>query len=81
MLRSTLSRRSARAYLNEVAGANPDLATELESLLAAHEKAGAGFLNVPAAKAIAQLEVRGPSEILAGKRMGLTRSLRRGARL
>lgn len=62
-----------RAYLNEVAGANPELGRELESLLAAHEKAGTDFLNAPAAKAIAQSDVREPSEILAGKRIGAYR--------
>jgi len=59
-----------RAYLNKVAGANPELGRELESLLAAHEKAGADFLNTPAAQAIAELRAQDLSEILNGRRIG-----------
>ncbi len=59
-----------RAYLDQVASADPELRRELESLLAAHEKAGADFLNIPAAHAIAELRAPDLSELLSGRRIG-----------
>jgi serine/threonine protein kinase/tetratricopeptide (TPR) repeat protein len=59
-----------RAYLDKVAGADPELRRELESLLAAHEKAGADFLNTPAAQAIAEPRAPDLSEVLNGRRIG-----------
>ena len=59
-----------RAYLDRVAGADSELRRELESLLAAHEKAGANFLNTPAAQAISELRALDLSELLNGRRIG-----------
>jgi len=52
-----------RAYLDEVAGSNPELRRELESLLVAHESAGTDFLSSPPAPVIAITENPERSEL------------------
>lgn len=58
------------AYLDEVAGSNPELRRELESLLIAHESAGPDFLSSPPAPAIAITGNPDRSELFIGRRIG-----------
>ena len=56
--------------MNQVAGTNPELRAELESLIASHEAAESGFLNLPAANAFRPTEANDTGRILTGKRLG-----------
>src|ERR1700747_1329531 len=56
------------AYLDEIAKRDPELRSELDSLLASHEQASSSFLNQPAA-AIATL-LSDPPEEMIGRRLG-----------
>ena len=59
-----------RAYLDAVSGASPELRSELQSLLAAHEEAGTDFLNTPAAQVISEAEDLELSGTLIGRHIG-----------
>ena len=59
-----------RAYLDEVAGSDPELRRELESLLVAHEKSGTDFLNTPPVPTVAVMENTQHREHFIGRRIG-----------
>src|SRR5438477_1699732 len=56
------------AYLEEIAGQDPELRLELDSLIASHEQASTAFLNQPAAH-IATL-ITASQQDLIGRRLG-----------
>jgi serine/threonine protein kinase len=64
-----LSPAQRQDYLAEIAHSDPELLQELESLLASHREAGAGFLNTPALQTARDDEVAQPRKFL-GQRLG-----------
>ncbi len=55
-------------YLDKVCAADPELRSEVESLLRSDEEAGAGFLNTPALDLTRRADLPAPSRV--GRRMG-----------
>jgi serine/threonine protein kinase/tetratricopeptide (TPR) repeat protein len=62
------ARRSA--YLDEIAGADPEMYRELESLLASHEQAGTDFLNPPSLQALPDQPAPSQHDAMIGRRLG-----------
>jgi eukaryotic-like serine/threonine-protein kinase len=56
------------AYLEEIADQDPDLRSELDSLIASHDQASANFLNQPVAQIAAPLPT--PQDEMIGRRLG-----------
>jgi eukaryotic-like serine/threonine-protein kinase len=67
-----LSSAGRAQYLSEIAKTDPELRSEVESLLGSHEKAGAGFLNMPAVQSLPDLTVEKKSDrdTMLGRRLG-----------
>jgi non-specific serine/threonine protein kinase/serine/threonine-protein kinase len=58
------------AYLDQLAVKDPELRDEVESLLASHARAGAKFLEAPAAHTSSAPDVSSPSDEMLGRRLG-----------
>jgi serine/threonine protein kinase len=58
------------AYLDQVAGTNSELRSEIESLIASHEAAESEFLNAPAASFLSASAASDKARVLPGKRLG-----------
>ena len=57
------------AYLEEIAGQDPELRLELDSLIASHEQASTAFLNQPAAH-IATLITASQQDLIGESKIG-----------
>jgi serine/threonine protein kinase/tetratricopeptide (TPR) repeat protein len=62
------ARRSA--YLDEIAGSDPEMYRELESLLASHENASTNFLNPPSLQALPNQPAPYQRDAMIGRRLG-----------
>ena len=71
-LHEALQLETARrdAYLAEMGAVDPDLQTELESLIAFHERTGTDFLDAPLAQVNFALESQVAPDVLLGQRVG-----------
>jgi non-specific serine/threonine protein kinase/serine/threonine-protein kinase len=58
------------AYLGEIAGSDPEMYRELESLIASHEKANTAFLSPPSRPALPDQPARSPQDAMIGRRLG-----------
>jgi eukaryotic-like serine/threonine-protein kinase len=67
-----LSAREREEYLSGIENSDPELRSEVDSLLGAHKKAGAEFLNMPAFQSLGDLSCqtgRNPDTMI-GRRLG-----------
>jgi serine/threonine protein kinase/tetratricopeptide (TPR) repeat protein len=62
------ARRSA--YLDQIAGSDPEMYQELESLLASHENAGTDFLNPPPPQTLPDQTAPNQRDAMIGRRLG-----------
>jgi eukaryotic-like serine/threonine-protein kinase len=58
------------AYLGEIAGSDPEMYRELESLVASHEKASVAFLSPPSLEALPDQPAHNPRDAMIGRRLG-----------